>query len=201
MSKNDSTPKLGQRLNLWVAAGIVVLVGVTGAVIATELHGLNGITGKIVQDKSTDWTSTGPNAPFAAVTYYRDDQLRQIAQLEINRGSNQRTITIARDLLKQVNSFDLKLNAALAKVGLSRSQMVLPEPNLYAPYGQLNNELQAVPASNIDGAFKARLLKVETDLTRQVQVDAGQVASPELRQLAAEISAEHIDLVTKLNRP
>jgi hypothetical protein len=201
MSKNDSKIKLGQRLNIGLAAGIVAIVALTGVVVGVEIYGLNGVTGKIVQDKSTDWTSSGPNAPFAAVTFYRNDQLRQIAQFELDHGTNSTSLSVARDVVSKVDAFDASLNAALKKLGISRTWLVLPSPNLYAAYGQLNSELKALPAAKIDGAFKARLLKVENDMTRQIQVDAGQVAAPELKQLAADVNAQHLDLLTALNRP
>jgi hypothetical protein len=201
MSKNDSKIKLGQRLNIGLAAGIVAIVALTGVVVGVEIYGLNGVTGKIVEDKSTDWTSTGPNAPFAAVTFYRNDQLRQIAQFELDHGTKPSSLSIARDVVAKVDAFDVSLNAALKKLGISRTSLVLPSPNFYAAYGQLSSDLQTVPAANVDGAFKSRLLKVENDLTRQIQVDAGQVAAPELKQLAADVNAQHLDLLTALNRP
>ena len=200
MSKKVFQLKDVSRLNLVVAAGIAVLVALTGTVLSVELRGLNGITGNIAQDKSTDWSAEGPNASFAAVIFYRNQQLRAIANLEITKGVNPKYRQIATKLATKLDGFDSQLTSILKNHGVTPGQLKLPMPNLYADYGKVNAEIQGTEPALIDNKFHASLGPLETSMSRQLQADVSQVAAPDLKQLANQILIQNLDLITQLKR-
>lgn len=201
MSKTESQVKPGSRMSAGFAAGIVVILALTASVVGVELYGLNGITGKIVQDKSDDWSSTGPNAAFAAVMFYRDEQLRKFAKLELESGKNGAEREIAQKLVSEVDSFDSRITAVVKDRGINTAQLQVPSPNLYGDYATVLESFQAGDPATIDSRFRKDLAALEKKMSFQLQADAGQVADKKLRLIAAETVTHSVTLLSQLNRP
>ncbi len=191
MSKKDSQPNLLQRINVGLAAGIVALLALTATVLGIELYGLNGITGHIVVKPSEDWSTNGPNASFAAVTLYRTNQVRQIAELEVANGTETQDRSKAKQIISATQALEKEVTAALKNHGVARSTLKVPMPNLYAKYGALLKSMKSEDPSLVQTKFRSKFVHVEQQLRRQVQVDAMQVASRDLAKatsLAASLS-------------
>ena len=189
MSKNDSQPNLWQRINVGVAAGIVAILALTATVIGIELYGLNGLTGRMVIQPSENWSVDGPNVSFGAVTLYRTNKLRQIAELEAAKGSDPQNRAQAQQIITDTNALDKEILTALKNHGISRSSLKIPMPNLYADYGVLLKSMQGATAEQVELKFRSRLHVVELKMRRQVQVDAMQVAAKELAKAASLAAA------------
>jgi len=201
MSKTDLKATPAARLTAGFAAGIVAILAITGAVVGVELYGLNGITGKIVQNRADDWSARGPNASFAAVMFYRDGELRKLANLELAAGQDGSVKAIAKKLIATVDDFDARMLEILKGRGISQSQMQIGTPNLYADYENLYKEMQGVSPATIDSKFKARLATLERKMSFQIQVDAGQVADKKLKLVAKDVQTHNMSLTSELNRP
>ena len=189
MSKNDSQPNLWQRINVGVAAGIVAILALTATVIGIELYGLKGLTGRMVIQPSENWSVDGPNVSFGAVTLYRTNKLRQIAELEAAKGSDPQNRAQAQQIITDTNALDKEILTALKNHGISRSSLKIPMPNLYADYGVLLKSMQGATAEQVELKFRSRLHVVELKMRRQVQVDAMQVAAKELAKAASLAAA------------
>lgn len=185
MSKKDSQPSLARRINVGLAAGIVAILALTGTVVGVELYGLNGITGKIVVQPAEDWSVAGPNSSFAAVTLYRTNQLRQIAELESSRATDALDKAKANQIISAVDAIQHEISKALKTHGISRSALKVPMPNLYAKYGSLLATMKSESPAKLQTAFRAKLRRVEQQMRRQVQVDAMQAASKDLSKAAS----------------
>jgi len=201
MSKTESQARSVSRLSAGFAAGIVVIFALTATVIGVELYGLNGITGKVVRHASNNWSSSGPNATFAANMFYRDGELRKFAKLELASGHDGAAKAVAQKLISAVDGFDSRIATIIKDQGINAGQLQVSSPNLYADYATVYQTFQQGNPATIDARFKHELAALEKRASLQLQSDAGRVGDKKLKLVATDVQAHNMSLASELNRP